>query len=288
MSFTMLDLIALGCIAFIGLPHGAFDGGIAVMLGWHKKRHGLGIFMGLYTIIAAAVIGLWIIFPILSLALFLVISMIHFGLGDNQFISLPAAYQQGFFKFVKVLSVCCHGGLVTIALPYFHPDEARQILQILSGASAASVITVIQALFPVWLALVVFYLGLSAHLKVLRGFAFEIIILSVFIWLLPPLAGFALYFCGIHTARHLISLMRSVTAKQNTAQHLKLGALFSVMSWGAGGVGFLALRSFSDIQAADATLQIVFIGLASLTVPHMLLVDMIFRPHSKTSRIAKI
>ena len=47
--------------------------------------------------------------------------------------------------------------------------------------------------------------------------------------------------------------------------------VLTLITWGSGIVALTA-RS-SDIALNDAVLQVVFIGLAALTVPHMVLVD---------------
>ena len=51
-------------------------------------------------------------------------------------------------------------------------------------------------------------------------------------------------------------------------------AFFTVASWSGGAVTLLWLNSGNISQDL---LQVIFIGLAALTVPHMILVDGLFR-----------
>ena len=56
---------------------------------------------------------------------------------------------------------------------------------------------------------------------------------------------------------------------------LNQAAAFTVASWVAGGV---AIWWFADMANPEpVVLRVVFIGLAALTVPHMILVDGFFR-----------
>ena len=228
MTFTLLDIFALASIVFIGLPHGAFDGGIAYLLGWNQRRFGMAIFTGLYVLLAISVIAIWIVAPTISLVFFLGISLVHFGLGDNHFVSLPSGYQYRFFKLLKYLSVFCHGGIVTIALPFFHPEEVSQIFVILSGEPAMFLTGILHTLFPVWLAAVVFYLALSAHLRSLRGFTFEIIMLTSVIASLPPAGRLCpLFLRDPHCKAYDFSVSFCCRHAEQKTSHKTWGVLFN-------------------------------------------------------------
>ena len=88
--------------------------------------------------------------------------------------------------------------------------------------------------------------------------------------------GFALYFCGVHSVRHLRYSWLKLRARKYGVRTLVLLALsFTLASWGAGILIFWQMPTTEMLDGA--ILQIIFIGLAALTVPHMLLVDGMFR-----------
>ena len=53
MILSAFDMIALGCVVFIGLPHGAFDGAIYALLPdeitKQSRAKSLAFFLALYT-----------------------------------------------------------------------------------------------------------------------------------------------------------------------------------------------------------------------------------------------
>jgi Brp/Blh family beta-carotene 15,15'-monooxygenase len=98
---------------------------------------------------------------------------------------------------------------------------------------------------------------------------FSIIILNYY---LSPLVAFTIYFCFLHSIRHTISLAIEMDSS-NLKNGLKLfgqkafpltvlTAIFSVL-----GLYFL----YNVYELNSAILKIIFIGLASLTFPHILL-----------------
>ena len=58
-ELSILSLVALCLVSFIGVPHGSFDGAVAALLGYQSKKKFL-IFVLCYTVISIAVIFFWI------------------------------------------------------------------------------------------------------------------------------------------------------------------------------------------------------------------------------------
>ena len=80
-ELTTLSIIALCLVSFIGVPHGSFDGAVAALLGFQSRKKFTLFIIG-YILISIAVIIFWVFFPIISLSLFLLMSIVHFGLCD--------------------------------------------------------------------------------------------------------------------------------------------------------------------------------------------------------------
>jgi len=98
---------------------------------------------------------------------------------------------------------------------------------------------------------------------------FSILILNYF---LPPLIAFTVYFCFLHSIRHSISL--AIELDPNNVVNgfrlfIKKALSLTILT---GVFSFIALYLLSNLHNLDsAILKIIFIGLASLTFPHILL-----------------
>ena len=278
-ALTWFDSMALLAVIVIGLPHGAFDGAVYALLANHSSdritagtRHTLPVFLALYSLLALAIILLWLIFPILSLMGFLVLSGFHFGKGDTD----------GYHGFARIIALIAHGGLVTILLPLIHKDAAFAIFTALTFQPASGLwllsylITGASLLWGLACLVYGYFAVVNAHY---RARFFEVCLAALVMAWLPLLPAFAFYFCVIHSRRHFL-LLYQTTASLAPRSVLPLGLGLSCASWGAG-LGMLFVISHYQSIALSA-LQIVFIGLAALTVPHMILIDGFWRPLSKS------
>ena len=263
-SFGLVNLLALGGVVLIGLPHGAFDGAIAACLGQANRPVKMIRFIILYVALAGLVVGLWLVFPVAVLIGFLGISVVHFGLGDTR-------AGAGFFRYVQAVA---HGGVVVAGISQSHRPEVNVIFGYLIGGDAASVwmaIDLASVIIAVALAIYSWQAFWDARWR--QGF-FEAGLLILFFTIVPPLVGFAFYFCCVHSARHLWSVWTVVKA-EFPRHMLFTGAMaFTLTSWIAGAAAYWWCASFMMVESA--LLRVVFIGLAALTVPHMLLVDGFF------------
>ena len=259
-SLGGLNLLALACIVFIGLPHGAMDGALALHLGWMRQRTKAAVFLLSYVGLAAAVVLAWIIAPILTFILFLGISLLHFGRGD-----VAGEDASGW-----LLESFARGGLVIVGISQFHRVEADLVFQTLVGTDTGFVWLFLDVASVVVAASIVI-VGVRTSGKTRRLYVIETTGLATLFAVTPPLFGFAVYFCLVHSARHFRSMRRIFGEALAAYDVAKPTVILTLVTWGFGIVT-LAARS-SEVPISEAVLQVVFIGLAALTVPHMILVD---------------
>jgi Brp/Blh family beta-carotene 15,15'-monooxygenase len=92
---------------------------------------------------------------------------------------------------------------------------------------------------------------------------------AVLALLVPPLVSFTLYFCFMHSVRHIFRSVQ-ITKQFSVAYHVKMVVL------PMAGVFFAVLISWfllKDQSIDQRIIQIVFLGLAALTVPHMVIIE---------------
>jgi Brp/Blh family beta-carotene 15,15'-monooxygenase len=98
---------------------------------------------------------------------------------------------------------------------------------------------------------------------------FSIIVLNYF---LTPLIAFTLYFCFLHSFRHSISLITELnenSLKSGVISFIKKAMPLTVLTAILYVVSLYFLSNYYQLN--DAILKVIFIGLASLTFPHILL-----------------
>jgi Brp/Blh family beta-carotene 15,15'-monooxygenase len=259
----MASVIALLFVVLIGLPHGAFDGAIANHLGAGRSLAEAAKFITSYCAAAGLVIVIWVMFPAVTLTLFLIISMIHFGRGDASAQSRP----------VFIMQVLLHGGLPTFGIIYFQQSSVVALFDALTNGDSNLAILTSNIMVPVVGLMAGVYSLMAFRDASLRARFAEFVLLAVVFAFLPPLVSFALYFCIIHTGRHMRRIWHVLASSSSPEGLYKQAAGFTLASWLFGGVTLLWLET-GNLDAA--LLQVVFIGLAALTVPHMILVDGFF------------
>lgn len=275
LPMTFIDLLPVLFIMLIGLPHGAGDGLLAFK-NFKPTPKGWVVFVSSYLAIAAMVVALWYVYPVLGLLLFLIQSCIHFGLGDvsaSDQIARGTQSQNRLHHWARIIAM---GGGPVLLIPLFHPIPVNDVFVLMSGQAASYLIIYVIFLLPVWLA--AFGIMLS-HLPKTGGRETALLLLLVGLYfILPPLWSFAIYFCCVHSLRHFVVLNSQIDGGLVKSGHLGQILLFSALPIGV--IFLFALQA--QAHFTEALTAGLFIGLAALTVPHMVLVDGL-RKHHKFS-----
>ena len=259
-ALDTLNLLALLGVVFIGLPHGAMDGALAVHFGWMGRPTRAIAFLLAYIGLAGLVVFSWAIAPVLSFIAFLAISTYHFGRGD----ATSTIFGRGAVESIA------RGGVVIGGISQFHRTEANDVFVTIVGSDTTGVWIFLDLVAILAVACVIEAL-LFKQRKERTAFALELGLLLVVFLLTPPLVGFAMYFCFIHSLRHFASMRSLLNATVSKLRITQTTVAFTLLTW-AFGLLVLAQQS-ARIGVEPALLKVVFIGLAALTVPHMLLVD---------------
>jgi Brp/Blh family beta-carotene 15,15'-monooxygenase len=251
--FTWQLALLVFSVALLGLPHGAIDPLVARRKGIWRNPASLANFLALYLLLAGAYGLFWWLAPGLALTAFLLYAACHFS-GDWE------AVLDSRFRWLL--------GLAIVALPtWSHPEQVGQLFSVLSNDAATNIIVSAgQLVGPAVLAGGVALAVLAWRKSAASGI--EITLLLATASLLPPLVFFAIYFGLLHSPRHLfeeLGKLRLPASKVVLTSGVTLlaTALLAVAAWPV-----LGAASFDE-----SVIRLVFIGLASLTVPHMLLVE---------------
>lgn len=237
----------------LGVPHGALDPIYAQVWPGTQSRSAWVAFVLAYLLLAAGVVAVWWWAPTVFLWGFLAISVLHFS-GDL------AAGTPGWTRFF-------YGGAVIVLPAALHAAELTRLFALLTNPeNAAWVVPALQVMAWPWLAALLVAVVLSARRDALV--ALEVLAVSVLALTAPPLIGFTVFFCAMHSPRHM--LRTQVFAGK------ALPALAAVAILPMLGVLLMAVGAWYGLPDSpmDARIvQLIFVALAALTVPHMVLVE---------------
>ncbi|MDC3120567.1 Brp/Blh family beta-carotene 15,15'-dioxygenase [Candidatus Pelagibacter sp.] len=262
----------MSLILIIGVSHGALDhlkGKKLLTILNIKKSY---IFYLFYTLLAISVILIWTVLPAFTLIIFLAVASFHFGKEDTQFLINKSSNLTSILYFFR--------GLLVIITPlHFNFDETVYIFKMLliDNEQFYSSLSFIENYKIIEIAICLS--AISSIILFLTEFNFKkfsilldffsIIILNYY---LSPLVAFTIYFCFLHSIRHTISLsieMDNANLKNGFKLFVKKAFPLTVLTAIFCLVGLYFLNNVYELNGA--VLKIIFIGLASLTFPHILL-----------------
>ena len=237
--------------AFFGLPHGALDFKLLQSL-WLKKQ--IPYAVTCYTGLFIFTVFLWSLSPTAMLAVFLLMSSYHFG-GDYP-VTIPQRFLTGF---------------ILIGLPcFFHPNQVEDIFNILLGHGDGYRFVNSLQLAGLIGAFYLSFLLLFNKIKIRQSL--ELVALGYFAYVTHPLIYFVTYFCLFHSLKHYSEI--SILLDHAKLTKLFIWSLPATITTLVLALGFLYFFIQIENKSLEVSvLQITFIGLSALTVPHMILVE---------------
>jgi len=271
LSITSKYLLCFFLIATIGMSHGAYDGQKARIFLYKKIRYSQLLFYITYISLVLIVFYSWYLNPKFSLIAFLIISSFHFGKEDLEIYTSKMPKFRSLIFFLK-------GSLITLSSLYFKFNETNEIFNKLLFVKEFTLISnnLVNILLPINLLLqFIFYLSILfkkkiSYIDVLVIF-FEIFLTLIIFNLFNVIVAFTLYFCFMHSIKNIILIASELSS--NIFIGIKIFILRSLPITIIVLLAlFISLYFFSNFDTSESVIQkIIFIGLASVTLPHILL-----------------
>ena len=271
-NFILSPLFCLFLILIIGVSHGSLDhvkGGKLIKI---FKIENMTLFYVSYILIAVIVITLWVLAPSILLIIFLLVASYHFGKEDTQFLHNFNSNFMGTLYFLK-------GSLVILAPLYFHFEETIEIFKLLliDNENFYSSLSFIENNRLIDLGIILS--SISSIILFIKKFNlknfsiffdyFSILILNYY---LSPLIAFTAYFCFLHSVRHSMTLIYELdnnNMKNGLLIFIKKAMPLTVLTAVICLIGIYLLNFKYEFN--NSIIKVIFIGLASLTFPHILL-----------------
>jgi beta-carotene 15,15'-dioxygenase len=261
-------------ILLLGVPHGAADhylfkslltkaAGPQVMLKFYAGYLGLMVSYGL----------MWWFNPFLSLAAFLLLSAYHFGQSNWNYLALsktwqiPVYFLQG--AFVLGVPILWHfedaKPIIQAIIPLSNPDVSHQL-----AIWSVALLTILNlgVIFLLW------WRGILT-LLLAKAEAINLIILLALFLSTPLFLGFAVYFSAWHALGSVLDQIAFFRLKKPNYQaidYIKQATPYSVLA--IFGLGAMVWAS-AQLRTSEA-MAMLFVFLSLVTLPHMLLIDLLY------------
>ena len=271
-NLSISPLICLLLILIIGVSHGSLDHIKGRKLLKIFQINNIITFYTSYFLLAVTIIILWVLLPTVVLIAFLIVASFHFGKEDTQFLIDNNSYLNQFLFFLK-------GSLVILAPLYFNFNETVSIFKLLlidneSFYQSLNIIEnnnflIIGIALSTLSSIYLFFQKFELRKFTIFFDYFSIIIINFYF---SPLVAFTIYFCFLHSIRHSISLITELdqeSLRNGLLVFIKKATPLTILTAIFCLIGLYFLNNNYNLDSA--ILKLIFIGLASLTFPHILL-----------------
>ena len=253
----------------IGIPHGALDHLVTLP---RSKPLKMALFIVIYVAIAVVAVFAILRFNTAGFIVVVVMSAIHFGIGDAAFVS-EIDRRSGASKKLPHVAYAVASGFIPVLIPLVNSSSSQALenvnpaivnwhggldRQLLTLAIAVGVISI-----------------LTLMLKGRKREAIDIALLLTLSLVAPPLIAFAVYFGLWHAMRHTARLTLVLQSSQSAYASGKLLRSFStaVLPGTPALVGTFVVAGILAVTGQDFNDDFFWMALVvvwALTVPHMM------------------
>ncbi len=267
-SITWQVVIALVALA-IGIPHGALDHLVTLPRSSAKK---MALFIVIYVAVAVAAVIALLTWNVFGFIFVVIMSAVHFGIGDAAFISEIDRRSENPKRFQKYLYASAAGTL-PVVIPLVS-DKSTSALEKVNPA----LINWHQGLnndLLLWTMLLTAFALLRLVQRRRDGEAIDLVLLYLLAVTAPPLVAFAVYFGCWHAMRHTARLTLTLPSSQEAfaAGDEKKAFLRAVLPGTPALVGTFIVAALIVLLRGDSLddqfLWVSLVVVWALTVPHM-------------------
>lgn len=276
-------VLAVALIALVGIPHGATDH----LIFRNLTRPFLGsrqmiYFYSYYLLLIGAYAILWWFLPLVSFALFLVLSAYHFGQSNWNYVQFASKIEAGIYYLLW-------GGYVIIAPVLLHYDSTFPIIQEIVRQAPpmiepATAWWVVGSLLGMNMLMTIFLsLRRKMDVRQLSEELISLLVLSLVFFFTPVLLGFAIYFVCWHSMSSVMDQIQFFQERKDEyslKRYIRDTLPFTLLALLGLVVLFWAQQQFLG------TMQIglLFIFISIVTLPHMILIDRLYVDAKKAQK----
>jgi len=267
-SITWQVVIALIALA-IGIPHGALDHLVTLPRSSAKKMF---LFISIYVAVAVIAVIALLTWNVVGFIFVVIMSAVHFGIGDAAFISEIDRRSENSKRFQKYLYATAAG-----TLPVVIPLVSEKSTSALEKVNPA-LVNWHQGLnndLLLWTMLITAFALLRLLQKRRDGESIDLVLLYLLAVTAPPLVAFAVYFGCWHAMRHTARLTLTLPSSQAAFAQGSIGKAFmrAVLPGTPALIGTFVVAALIVILRGDSLDdQLLWVSLVvvwALTVPHM-------------------
>ena len=241
-----------------GLAHGSLDIFTAKRSNLIKSRQTLFFFLVIYISIPIIFFFFWLKFSDLFFVFFLILSGLHFGISDRE---SKLFLQKKLEVFLRAL--------IIIFLPIkFYINEIREIF--IFFFASEDLISMLfywsDFFFYITIVIFVFFLINFVFKKISANLIIEFILLFFCFIYFKPLVSFFIYFCFLHSIKHLLyeKFKLNISFKKLFLRTLPMTVLSCF---------FIFFLIYTSTLINLLNLNHIIIALSSLTVSHIFLIN---------------